>query len=89
VAAACALFFLPAAQPAQPPARTVHRHFTPADRETGRYRYVPFDGAAEVESLTLGTRSFRWSLLLGLYEVAPHGVDVDIAIANPIYVATR
>jgi hypothetical protein len=89
VAAACALFFLAAAQPAQPPAPTIHRHFTPADRETGRYQYVPFDVAAEVESLTPGMPSFRWSVLLGLSKVAPQGVDVDTAITNPIYVATR
>ncbi|HJZ72774.1 MAG TPA: CehA/McbA family metallohydrolase [Vicinamibacterales bacterium] len=138
-AAACALLLVgPAAQPAEPPARTIHRHFNRDDGVTGRYQYVPIDVAAGVESLTvayrysgdrtgdstidlglfepgpltLGTPGFRgysggaqrtitvgrtlaspgyragplppgtWHVLLGLYKVAPEGVDVDIDVVE-------
>jgi hypothetical protein len=120
----------------QPAARhTLTKHFTPADRVSGRYQYVPFDvptgattltiayeydradganvvdlGLFEPGSLDLGTRAFRgysggaksavtitaegatpgyiagplpagrWHALLGLYRVAPAGVDVTITI---------
>jgi len=115
--------------------QTIRRHFTPADRERGRYQYVPFDvpsgvtemtiayrydatagasvidlGLIEPGPLTLGATAFRgysggatrsvtigrirstagylagpipageWHVLLGLYKVAPDGVDVDIDI---------
>ena len=93
--------------------QTIRRHFTPADRERGRYQYVPFDvplGVIEPGPLTLGAATFRgysggatrsvtigrdrstpgylagpippgqWHVLLGLYKVAPDGVDVDIDI---------
>jgi len=115
--------------------QTIRRHFTPADRERGRYQYVPFDvprgvtemtiayrydsaagasvidlGVIEPGPLTLGATAFRgysggatrtvtigrdrstpgylagpiaagqWHVLLGLYTVAPVGVDVDIDI---------
>jgi len=115
--------------------QTIRRHFTPADRERGRYQYVPFDvpdglseitiayrydtaagasvidlGVIEPGPLTLGSTKFRgysggatrsvtigrdratpgylagpippgqWHVLLGLYKVAPDGVDVDIDI---------
>src|SRR6185436_4680640 len=124
--------------------QTITRHFTPADRERGRYQYVPFDvpngvtemtiayrydtaagasvvdlGLIEPGPLTLGATKFRgysggatrtvtigrdrstpgylpgpipagrWHVLLGLYKVAPSGVDVDIditlgAVADPV-----
>jgi len=115
--------------------QTIRRHFTPPDRERGRYQYVPFDvpdglseisvayrydpaagasvidlGVIEPGPLTLGATAFRgysggatrtvtigrdrstpgylagpipagqWHVLLGLYKVAPGGVDVDIDI---------
>jgi hypothetical protein len=115
--------------------QTIRRHFTPADRERGRYQYVSFDvpdglseitiayrydtaagasvidlGVIEPGPLTLGATTFRgysggatrtvtigrdhstpgylagpipagqWHVLLGLYKVAPGGVDVDIDI---------
>ena len=115
--------------------QTIRRHFTPADRERGRYQYVPFDvprgvtemtiayrydtaagasvidlGLIEPGPLTLGSTKFRgysggatrsvtigrdratpgylagpipagqWPVLLGLYKVAPDGVDVDVDI---------
>jgi hypothetical protein len=114
---------------------TIRRHFTPADRERGRYQYVPFEvprgttemtiayrydaaggasvidlGLIEPGPLTLGATKFRgysggatrsvtisaaratpgylagpipagqWHVLLGLYKVAPGGVDVDIDV---------
>lgn len=132
----CVLLISALIQPAEPTTRTIRRHFSPADRESGRYQYVPFDVAPATESLTiayrydgqdgasvvdlglfepgpltLGTASFRgysggaqrtitvgrdvaspgyragalpagtWHVLLGLYKVAPDGVDVDIDIA--------
>jgi hypothetical protein len=139
--AACALLSLiqtgPA--PAAPAAQVLLRHFEPADRESGRYQYVPFDVAAGTEELTisyrysgddgtnlidlglfepgsleLGTPSFRgysggaqrtitvgrnsaspgyrtgplppgrWHVLLGLYRVAPGGVDVSIDVTRSL-----
>jgi hypothetical protein len=137
-----ALLILGAPPSIAPP--TIRRHFTRADRDTGRYQYVPVEVAAGVTELTisyrysgdgggetvvdlglfepgplsLGTRAFRgysggsqrtvtiardhatpgylpgpipagqWHVLLGLYQVAPDGVDVDIDVtttsgANP------
>jgi hypothetical protein len=121
--------------PAPQPVQGIHRHFDPADRESGRYQYVPFEVAAGTEALTLtyrysgddgtnvidlglfepgslalGTPAFRgysggaqrtitvgrhasspayrtgplppgrWHVLLGLYKVAPGGVDVTIEV---------
>src|SRR5262249_41883476 len=65
-----------AAQPAEPPARTIHRHFSRDDRVTGRYQYVPVDVSAGVESLTI---AYRYSgdkagdsvIDLGLFEPGP------------------
>jgi predicted metal-dependent phosphoesterase TrpH len=116
---------------------TIERHFSPADRLSGRYQYVPFDvppgtgrlhvayrfdrangdnvidlGLFEPGLLDLGTSAFRgysggarteftidadaatpgyaagplppgqWHVLLGLYKIAPSGVDVAIDIAT-------
>jgi predicted metal-dependent phosphoesterase TrpH len=126
---------LAAAQPAGPgPDRwTIQVHYSPQDRETGRYQYVPVDvpagatrltidlrydragganvvdlGLFEPGPLDLGTRAFRgwsggeragitvspqyatpgywpgpipagrWNVMLGLYKVAPAGVDVEV-----------
>lgn len=139
IAAACALLSLALVRPSPQPqaAPTVHRHFDPQDRESGRYQYVPIDVAAGTEALTisyrysgddgtnvidlglfepgslaLGTSSFRgysggarrtitvgrtaaspgyragplpsgeWHVLLGLYKVAPGGVNVDIDVTE-------
>jgi hypothetical protein len=122
---------------AQPePARVdIQKRFTPADQQTGRYQYIPFDvpegttslrvaytydkadganvvdlGLFEPGPIDLGTKAFRgysggarsevvlttvgatpgyrrgpippgqWNLLLGLYRIAPSGVDVSITI---------
>jgi len=114
---------------------SVRVHYNPADRETRRYQYVPFDvppgttridleyaydraggtnvvdlGLFEPGSLDLGTPAFRgwsggertrisvgassatpgywpgplptgrWNVMLGLYKVAPAGVDVDVKV---------
>jgi hypothetical protein len=140
LAALSVVLSLAAVQPAvQPPSatRTIRRHYDPADRETGRYQYVPIEVAAGTEALTisyrysgddgssvvdiglfepgpldLGTSSFRgysggsqrtvtvgrtsssaayrsgplpsgqWHVMLGLYKVAPGGVDVDIDVTE-------
>jgi hypothetical protein len=113
--------------------RTATVRYTPADRESGRYRYVPFDvpegttrvtfgyaydraegtnvvdlGLYEPGPLDLGTKAFRgwsggereevtiteasatpgywpgpipagrWHVALGLYKVAPAGVEVEV-----------
>ncbi|MEO6212216.1 MAG: CehA/McbA family metallohydrolase [Vicinamibacterales bacterium] len=113
----------------------ITRHYTPADRATGRYQYVPFDvpvgttqirieqtydkagganavdlGLVEPGSLALGSRALRgwsggsrsdivlapgsaspgyrpgplpagrWHVVLGLYKVAPAGVDVTLRV---------
>ncbi len=113
--------------------RTVTVRYTPADRESGRYQYVPFDvpegtarlafgysydragganvvdlGILEPGSIDLGTPTFRgwtggerteafiaaaeatpgywpgpipagrWQVSLGLYKIAPPGVDVEV-----------
>ena len=126
---------LPADAHAATTRQTIRRHFTPADRDSGRYQYVPFDvgpgvtemtieyrydtasgasaidlGVIEPGPLTLGATSFRgysggatrtvtigraratpgylagsipagqWHVMLGLYRIAPAGVDVDIDI---------
>jgi hypothetical protein len=126
---------VPALQP--PVTRTIHRHYDPRDRDTGRYQYVPIDVSAGTEALTisyrytgddgssvvdlglfepgsleLGSKSFRgysggaqrtitvgrtaasaayrtgplpagtWHVMLGLYKVAPGGVDVDIDVTE-------
>lgn len=120
-----------------PSSTTTTRHFTPEDRKTGRYWYVPFEVPAGVErlriryaydragdqnvvdlglfepgTLGLGTPAFRgysggarqevfisptaaapgyragplpagtWHVLLGLYKVAPAGVDVTLTIGQ-------
>lgn len=112
---------------------TLRRHFTPVDREAGRYQYLPIEvpkgvtrftieydydrqnggtvidlGLMEPGLLDLGTSSFRgwsggararvevaangstpgyrdgampdgrWHVVLGLYKVAPAGVDVTV-----------
>jgi hypothetical protein len=118
--------------------QTLRRHFTRADRETGRYQYVPVEVPAGVSQLTityrysgdgggetvidlglfqpgslsLGTAAFRgysggsqrtitiardhatpgylpgpipagqWHVLLGLYQLAPAGVDVEIDVTT-------
>jgi PHP domain-containing protein len=122
--------------PASPPASREQRlHYTPQDRETGRYQYVPvqvpagatrlriayaYDAAGganvvdlglfEPGPLDLGTPAFRgwsggarneitvgtsaatpgywpgplpageWHVMLGLYKVAPQGVDVRLTV---------
>jgi len=113
----------------------VRVHYTPHDRETGRYQYVPFDvpegttridlqyafdraggtnvidlGLFEPGPLDLGTPAFRgwsggertsisvgvggatpgywpgplppgrWNVMLGLYKIAPAGVDVEVKV---------
>jgi hypothetical protein len=124
----------PAVRAADAPSRrTVPVRYTPADRESGRYQYVPFDvpagttrvtfgyaydraeganvvdlGLFEPGPLDLGTRAFRgwsggerrevtiteaaatpgywpgpipagrWHVALGLYKVAPAGVEVEV-----------
>jgi hypothetical protein len=137
--AACALLTLVLlrAAPAAQPVQSIQRHFDPADRESGRYQYVPFDVASGTEELTIsyrysgdngtnvidlglfepgsleiGTPAFRgysggaqrtitvgrnsaspgystgplppgrWHVLLGLYRVAPGGVDVTVDVAR-------
>jgi hypothetical protein len=139
IAVVCALlpFILVYPSPEVQPVSTIHRHFDPGDRESGRYQYVPFDVAAGVETLTIsyrysgddgtnvvdlglfepgsleiGTAAFRgysggaqrmimvgrssaspgyrtgplpagrWHVLLGLYRVAPGGVDVAIDLTQ-------
>lgn len=118
--------------------QTIRRHFTPADRDSGRYQYVPVQVPAGVTQLTvtyrytgdgggetvvdlglfqpgplsLGTPAFRgysggaqrtitiarghatpgylpgpipageWHVLLGLYQVAPAGVDVEVDVTT-------
>jgi hypothetical protein len=117
--------------------QTITRHFVPADREHGRYQYVPVEIAADVAELaidlrfndaggtsvidlglfqpgplTIGTSAFRgysggatrhvtigwksatpgylpgpipagrWHVLLGLYKIAPDGVDVEIDVVT-------
>ena len=141
IVAACALLSLIQTGPAPAPqaAEVLLRHFEPADRESGRYPYVPFDVAAgtgeltisyrysgddgtnvidlglfEPGSLEIGTPSFRgysggaqrtitvgrnsaspgyrtgplppgrWHVLLGLYRVAPGGVDVSIDVTRSL-----
>jgi predicted metal-dependent phosphoesterase TrpH len=125
---------LAAAQPGSGPDRwTIQVHYTPQDRESGRYQYVPVDvpagatrltldlrydragganvvdlGLFEPGPLDLGTPAFRgwsggeragvtlspqyatpgywpgplpagrWNVMLGLYKVAPGGVDVEL-----------
>lgn len=116
---------------------TIQRHFTPGDRLSGRYQYVPFDvppgtgklsvayrfdrangdnvidlGLFEPGLLDLGTPAFRgysggarteltiepnaatpgykpgalppgqWHVLLGLYKIAPAGVDVAVDVST-------
>jgi hypothetical protein len=123
----------PAVRP--PSQQRIERHFTPADRESGRYQYLPFDVPDGIESIAigyeydgrngasvidlglfepgpvaLGSTAFRgysggaqkaivvgresaspgyraggvpagtWHILLGLYRVAPEGVDVRVSI---------
>lgn len=118
-----------------PPGRVLHLHYTPQDRETGRYQYVPVDVPAGTTRLTIsytydrangenvvdlglfepgpldlgrarsrgwsgGERSTvtvatgsatpgywpgplpagRWNVQLGLYKVAPAGVDVELTV---------
>jgi hypothetical protein len=125
----------PAPPEAAPQRRILRRHYTPADRDTGRYQYVPVtiaegttritiaylydkaNGANAVDlglfepgPLALGTRAFRgwsggsrdqalvavdeatpgywpgalpageWHVALGLYKVAPAGVDVELQV---------
>src|SRR5262249_8438543 len=77
VITACALLFLgAAAQPAEPPARTIQRHFTRHDRVTGRYQYVPVEVSAGVETLTIayrysGDKDGDSTVDLGLFEPGP------------------
>jgi hypothetical protein len=141
LAAACALLTLVLlrAAPAAQPVQSIHRHFDPADRESGRFQYVPFDVASGTEELTIscrysgddgtnvidlgvfepgsleiGTPAFRgysggaqrtitvgrnsaspgyragplppgrWHVLLGLYRVAPGGVDVTVDVTRSL-----
>jgi len=128
-----AMFPALAATADSPPGRVFHLHYTPQDRETGRYQYVPVDVPAGTTRLTIsyaydrangenvvdlglfepgpldlgrarsrgwsgGERSTvtvaagsatpgywpgplppgRWHVQLGLYKVAPAGVDVEL-----------
>lgn len=58
-----------------PDRRTIRRHFSSADRESGRYQYVPFDVAPGTESLTIAYRYDSKDgasvVDLGLFEPGP------------------
>jgi hypothetical protein len=82
VTAACALLSLALVRPSpqSQASRTLHRHFDPQDRESGRYQYGPIDVAPGTEALTI---SYRYS--------GDDGTNVIdfVAIINPVYVAVR
>lgn len=84
VAACCALVltvFQPAAEP--PPVQTFRLHFSPADRNAGRYQYVPFDLVPGTDSVTI---TYRYEandgasvVDLGLFEPGP------LALGSPAF----
>ncbi|PYQ26076.1 MAG: hypothetical protein DMF81_00575 [Acidobacteria bacterium] len=139
LAAAAAVSFAPSPAPPEkaPEGRPLRLHYTPAQRDAGRYQYVPVSvpagctrlevgyrydkadggnaidlGLFEPGPLDLGRAGFRgwsggsrehvvvavdeatpgywpgplpageWQVVLGLYKVAPPGVDVDLTVGT-------
>lgn len=75
VLAAAAVFAFVGSLGAAPQRRTIAVRYTPADREAGRYQYVPFDVPAGTTRLTFGYAYDRAEganvIDLGLYEPGP------------------
>jgi hypothetical protein len=53
--------------------QTIRRHFTPADRERGRYQYVPFDVPRGVTEMTIAYR----------YDAAAGASVIDLGLIEP------
>src|SRR5688572_7400075 len=53
--------------------QTIRRHFTPADRERGRYQYVPFDVPLGVAEMTITYR----------YDSAAGASVIDLGLIEP------
>ena len=53
--------------------QTIRRHFTPADRERGRYQYVPIDVPSGVTEMTIAYR----------YDTAAGASVVDLGLIEP------
>jgi PHP domain len=53
--------------------QTIRRHFTPADRERGRYQYVPFDVPHSVTEMTIAYR----------YDTAAGASVIDLGLIEP------
>ena len=53
--------------------QTIRRHFTPADRERGRYQYVPFDVPSGVTEMTIAYR----------YDASAGASVIDLGLIEP------
>ncbi len=62
--------------------QSIRRHFTPADRERGRYQHVPFDVPRNVTEMTI---AYRYDTAAGASVVVWNG---DTIASKPVGAAT-